>query len=263
MNDIYYLVHTTNTYNTNWTELKTSSIDNWDDQFPGVFLSLITKNNIDIEQLYSSKYILIFSCELLKQKNYHINIKDYNGYISEKNTYYPWNLTSAIKKIKQNKIVDSNEVIFHDPIDMKYLCEVIEIPSTNIEKINSYLPRYQIKNEVEPDMTKEPFYCYPLENNYSGANPLPSSSARFFKKMAKVCGVIDKENIIEEIKLKIPYLYTHRLEQKIHVLQKYTRQSRKSRKSRKRTRQTTRKRTRQTTRQTTSLSEREMESQSK
>ena len=99
MEDIYYLIHTTNNYK-DWSELQTSSIDNWDDQFPGVYLTLITKYNIDSERLFPGKYVLIFSYELLKQKNYHINIRDYNGYITETNTYYPWNLNNAVQEIK-------------------------------------------------------------------------------------------------------------------------------------------------------------------
>jgi hypothetical protein len=41
MEDIYYLLHKTKHYNKDWEELKTSSIDNSDDQFPGVYLALI------------------------------------------------------------------------------------------------------------------------------------------------------------------------------------------------------------------------------
>ena len=131
MEDIYYLIHTTNNYK-DWSELQTSSIDNWHDQFPGVYLTLITKYNIDSERLFPGKYILIFSYELLKQKNYHINIRDYNGNITETNTYYPWNLNRAVQEIKNiqndekkkyDTIWQSNEVVFHDPISMKYLCK--------------------------------------------------------------------------------------------------------------------------------------------
>ena len=34
MEDIYYLIHSTDNYD-EWPELKTSNVENWDDQFPG------------------------------------------------------------------------------------------------------------------------------------------------------------------------------------------------------------------------------------
>ena len=232
MKDIFYLIHTTNNYK-DWSKLQTSSINNWEDQFPGAYLSLITKFNIEKEQLFPGKYILIFSNELLKQKNYHINIKDYNGYITETNTYYPWNINKAVKHLKKIKKGHSNEVVFHDPINMKYLCKVIERPrlidleesdkryQKLISEPNYFLPKKPITNNMKPDMSKEPFLCYSLEDNYTGTKPLPSSSIQFFKTMAKVCKIdptLNKKKIIEEIKKKIPYLYSNRKKQNIQAL---------------------------------------------
>ena len=57
MEDIYYLVHTTNNPNYNtWEYLKTAPF-NTDDQFPGVYFSIITKYNIDNEFIFPGKYI--------------------------------------------------------------------------------------------------------------------------------------------------------------------------------------------------------------
>ena len=47
--DIYYLVHVTDRYNCNWNELVPSPMSEY--QFPGVYFTLITKENI-------KKYIL-------------------------------------------------------------------------------------------------------------------------------------------------------------------------------------------------------------
>ena len=136
MEDIYYLVHKTKTDDyKKWSELKPSklkasksSIAEAGVQFPGVYFSLITKDNINSERLYAGKYVLIFSYKLLNQKNYHINIHDNNGFITETNTYYPWNIKDAVDKIASMKKT-TNEVVFHDPISMKYCCREIEIPS--------------------------------------------------------------------------------------------------------------------------------------
>ena len=87
MNDVYYLVHVTKNYSEEWSELKPSSLNDYKDQYPGVYFSIVTKKNINKIQLFPGKQILLFSKKLLEQKNYHINIKDYNGIISEKNTY--------------------------------------------------------------------------------------------------------------------------------------------------------------------------------
>ncbi len=223
MDDIYYLVHITKNDNDtkDWTELRTSKVEDYEDQFPGVYLTLITKKNIHNVNLYPGKQILIFSKKLLEQLNWHINLRDYNGYISEHNTYFPWNLTYAISKINKTENKDNigHEVVFHDPIPMKYLCLVIN----NLSKIsnNMILPNIPIENKVEPDMTKKPFYCYPLEKNYTGIDPFPESSRDFFVKMAKVGNIninLPNNDIIKQIKEKIPYLYANREEQQIEIL---------------------------------------------
>jgi hypothetical protein len=75
MEDIYYLVHATNKPDcVNWKELQTGEF-NTNDQFPGVYFSIITKDNIDTEKIFSQKYAMIFSKKLLQQKNYHINYR--------------------------------------------------------------------------------------------------------------------------------------------------------------------------------------------
>ena len=95
------------------------------------------------------------------------------------------------------------------------------------------LPNISIENDVEPDMTKEPFYCYPLEKNYSGRDPLSESSREFYVKMAKTCNVdirLTTDEIINKIKLKIPYLYANRNKQQLKLLQKGGKNNKKTRK---------------------------------
>ncbi len=220
-NEILYLVHTTDRDPSKYTELRTSTdIHN---QFPGVYFTLITKHNRLTETLYSGKFIMIFSTELLKQRNYHINIQDHNGIISEKNTYFPWNLEKAVKKINKKSNKHQNEVIFHDNISMKYLCRIIKkpSPSNNINAFLSFkLPNEKCVSSEKPDMSKIPFYAYSFENRYTGSDPPMPSSLAFFKKMARLAKISPgtKEGIIEELNKKIPYLLRHRDEQDINVL---------------------------------------------
>lgn len=216
MDKILYLVHATSKFDMNWNELKPSSINDAYDQFPGVYFSIITKNNLKNQILYANKNILIFSKKLLEQENYHINIRDYNGFINEKNTYYSWNINKAIRKINSKKNT-MNEIIFHDPVPFKYLC--LHIIFNNINTIiNNLLPKCEIYNNEEPDKTKIPFYCIPFEDNYTGYDKYNLSSYNFYKKMAILCGVDKKksrEKIIEEIKEKMIELYNNRNKQNL------------------------------------------------
>jgi len=225
MDKVLYLLHTTSQFDIKFNELKPSSTDDINHQFPGVYFSIITKNNLEDQELFSNKNLLIFSKRLLEQENYHINIRDYNGFINEKNTYFPWDLNKAIKKInmKKNTI---NEIIFHDPISFKYLCLNI---SVNIDiDVNKLLPKIEIYNNEEPDKTKIPFYCYPLEDNYSGVNKYKLSSIIFYKKMGILCNIDTnktREKIIEDIKDKMLYYYNNREKQNLLEFKKLSIQS--------------------------------------
>jgi len=233
MEEIYYLIHTTNNPDCiNWTELRTAPF-NTDDQFPGLYLTIITKDNINKEFIYPGKYIIILSKKLLLQQNYHMNLRDHNGIVSEKNTFFPWNLDNFISKSNQLLSSDErrpeNEIVFHDNIDMKYCCGIISIlkKDANI-KLNNFLPKISIENEEEPDMTKQPFLCYPFEDIYTGINVFPKSSNKWFEMMSKVCKItIDEanntpEDIIRNIKDKANELYNNRHEQDINLLKEYT-----------------------------------------
>ena len=63
----------------------------------------------------------------MHQKNYHINLTDYNGILTENNTYYPWSLNKFVN-INKNTCISGkrtmNEIIFHDNINMKYCCKI-------------------------------------------------------------------------------------------------------------------------------------------
>jgi len=212
MEEILYLIHSVdNPFNINEIkELNPSKIENANHQFPGVFFSLITKKNIRTEPLYSHENILIFSKKLLEQKNYHINFRDYNGWINEKNTYLSWELEEAVKRINNNENNIGNEVVFHDSISMEYLCLYIKSGS------NKDLP-IKIDNKIVPpaDMSKIPFYCVPYEDNYTGIEKLKRSSREYYIKMAKMClieEIEDKtiEEIIELIKLNMTKFYKNR-----------------------------------------------------
>lgn len=236
MDNILYLVHNTYGYNNEWKELETAPFKASEHHFPGVYFTLITKDNLKTEDLYGYQGdILIFSKKLLEQENYHINIRDYNGFINEENTYFPWNLDKAVKKIKQEskKGYDiGNEVVFHDNIPMKYLCLVINLKSIDLTIADKYkcklsniiLPHYEIYNNEEADKTKIPFYCLPFEENYTGIGKYKMSSEKFYKKMAILCNVNQQQSrkkIIEDIKNKMNELYNNRVKQKLKEFKEF------------------------------------------
>lgn len=227
MDDIYYLIHTTDNPDcVKWTELKTAPF-NTNDQFPGVYLSIITKDNIDTENVFLGKYIIILSKKILLQENYHINFRDHNGIISEKNTYFPWNLNDFISKSKQSSSIYGNEVVFHDNIDMKYCCSIIGIFKKQFHiKLNHFLPKISMDNEADPDMTKKPFFCYPFEDIYTGEGSITKSSNKWFTMMSKVCNINQpyntSKNIIQILKDNSESLFHNRSQQQIEVLKEYT-----------------------------------------
>lgn len=242
MDDIYYLVHSTDKDPSDFKFLKkTTCKESIKDQFPGVFMTLVTKYNINKEHFFPGKYIMIFSKELLKQNNYHINVMDCNGMITEHITYFPWNINEAVKYIKSKDYGGTNEVVFHDEIDIKkYLCKIITKPtamingelSKNYENflnkggLHGVLPKKEMKTSAKPDMTKTPFYCFTIEDIYSGIPVPPKSSLEWFQLLIKVAN-IDKipnsiQGCIDTIRKKFIYLCNHREEQNIQLLKDYT-----------------------------------------
>jgi len=236
--EVLYLVHTTRIDPTSIEELKPSEMTKYKDQFPGVFFSLITKSNKNTEFIYpDGKNILIFSPELLLQHNWHVNLEDKQGYISEHNTYYPWNFTEILEKMKkqdEQDLMTMNEVVFHDPVSMKYLCRVIKRPTIDqkIAKIkkgiygNYYLPDKRIKNNNPPDLSLKPFYCFPFEEIFDGvkSDDWKPSSKKFYNMMYKMClkspkkQIPNKKEIIKTLKRNAKKINKTRKNQKLDLL---------------------------------------------
>lgn len=154
--------------------------ENFCEEFPGVYMSYVSKSDIKKKICYIGKVLLIFDKTLLQQKNYHINLVDNNGYISENITYFPYNL----HKLPKKEIIEtfykniygstpSNEIIFHDKIHLSALCEIwvknidiyndlIKILPEKYHKIMKIKLFYE-KNVIKPtniflDKKSLPFY---------------------------------------------------------------------------------------------------------
>jgi hypothetical protein len=233
--DILYLVHATNIHPSTikYLEPRPSCKEmNKDCQFPGVYCSLITKGNRLTQNIYPGKYVLVLSLNVLLQSNWHVNAKDHNGNITEHNTYFPWNYKTNIDKLS-----DANEVVFHDPINMRYLCRLLIRPSIYDDEqafihfitkggIHSMLPQRRMHTRTPPDMTKKPFYVFNTEHRYTGTTDIPKSSMAWLRMMAKVAKIlpipIDRSVLVSMLQKHSLKLCFNREEQDLVPLKAWT-----------------------------------------
>lgn len=224
-----------------WTE------DKYKSEFPGIFMSYITKNDVRKFVKYIGEIILVFSNKLLNQKNYHCNIIDNNGYISEDLTYFNFNID---KMPKQKDVVDfykkiyksypGNEIVFHDKIQMTSLCEIWVRNKEKYNKLIEHIPKKYIDlvkirrkypnsvkcpNKIQIDTKSLPFLLqldfikdsyykayYPYENK-------TKSSILYYIKMCYLANLSDEE--ITKYDLTNPknldkYLVKHKLYSYFH-----------------------------------------------
>ena len=111
----------------------------------------------------------------------------------------------------------------YDDVNMNYCCKRIKKPQ--LKSANELLPHRPLQNTTKPDMTKIPFYCYMLEDAYTGYPQPRKSSLKWFAMMAQVAGISKKCNTAKDyitaIRMKSKHLCMHRNEQKIEILQNY------------------------------------------
>jgi hypothetical protein len=196
--------------------------------FPGIFMSYVTKDQLN--ELFFGNIMLIFSKDLLKQKNYHINVIDFNGLYVEGVTYFPHNISEAPKYkdivdlYKNNKIgFPGNEIVFHDKIDINTLCEIwvgkiwgkgiydklLKTIPDKFKKLVKIKKKYtDIKcksKEKYLDMVSKPFVISfnPLViNRWDGVaikelkklylNKTKKSASRYYKELAKIANIDDE-----------------------------------------------------------------------
>lgn len=194
-------------------------------EFPGIFMCWHTGKNSVFGNI-----VLIYSGEILKrQKNYHINLVDRNGFFTETITYFPedidnipikkahefWN--NIEKKCKTYFSYNYNELIFHDKIhidlissiwfkERKQLIEAKKTFPKNIsDKCKMFPSNIDIdvkipKNGIDKlNTTSEAIRVFSSDNKYTGIkiplylpnnkNMRYKSSLRYVKNIAKQAGV--------------------------------------------------------------------------
>lgn len=181
-----YLLHSTT--KDAWEKIKQSGYINpssfsYYDQFPGVFVTLVTESTLEDEfdNLFyqednqSNSVFLVLGVQLLNQQNYHFNLNDNNGDITD-DTYYPWNMKNAYEDLP--KAIDffkntpgeryfGNELVFHDPIPVSFVAHVMEgdKPTYLFEQV--YAKDSQ-GNVLEPNLSLLPYYASAIIRNDIG-----------------------------------------------------------------------------------------------
>jgi hypothetical protein len=122
-----------------------SNID--EGEFPGVFTSLLLKQNIGYKYPNYGEIYLKFSKVLLKQKNYHIRPFDNMGLL-DKDAYSREYIDKAIA-VMRNIIseggyssynLSGNELVFHNPISLNALESIVVTKQYIYNKLKNVLP---------------------------------------------------------------------------------------------------------------------------
>lgn len=194
-------------------------------EFPGVCMKLCIE---DIIKEYPCMDVieLLFGVELLDQHNYHINLYDNKGYISENLTYSKFNIDKLpdISKLYDNNYdMEShyNEIVFHDKISIKLLTGIFcnnegvynEIKSIikyntkinknylNILKLNSNYPENKLhipkEKQIYLDKTSLPNFVFYFDKEFNDKNQSfyhekYINTMEFNKQIARIANIDDK-----------------------------------------------------------------------
>lgn len=134
------------TGNSSTTTLYGSKFRVTNEGFPGVGMSWHLGGE---EPSMYDDVTLVFGRDLVRrQKNFHLNLADKNGYFIEGGTFFPGD--KGVPRLRDSRAVkithglserkaDMNEIVFHDSVSMD-LCEEILVAPEAIEKVLAFLP---------------------------------------------------------------------------------------------------------------------------
>ena len=229
--EILYLVHVTYTDPRDWTKAKLlTSNDPYHNEYPGTYFTMITKQNINNVSLggggenLGKAHIGIFDRRLLFQKNYHINPHDVNGFIHQ-NTIYPFQLDKpGILK----KLTHLHEVVFHDPVSLSNMAQLIAVDCKNTScegpDLAKYLPKQvvQAKNFRKND-NRLPQFVFPFSEFHTGVTRPPKANKNWWQMQARLANVTnfkDLPDLKKQVRNKVDFLKRNRTEQRFeHLLE--------------------------------------------
>ena len=125
-------------------------------QYPGTYMHLV----YDLKELILGKndVLIIFPLDILKQKNWHLNLVDRNGTIGYDtyfhNTIYEIPHINTIKEFYQDNYI-GNEIVFHNKINI----------SNCIDIIGGDL---KIDHKLNLDLISSPCFLYYSDDHYGG-----------------------------------------------------------------------------------------------
>lgn len=122
------------------------------DQFPGVYMGLITENDLDKKIKYFSPISLLFCKTLLKRDDFIYNKYDSNGFSNKDFTIT--SLEELNNYIEEGNFDNTNEIVFINPVSLKYLKEIWVKDS----KLKMKLDKLLLKNKLAiPVYTNDEF----------------------------------------------------------------------------------------------------------
>ena len=166
-------------------------------EFPGAYFTLVTADNIHTIEPYDCYdcYVAVFALDLLKQRNWHMNLADIHGQTRSNLTFFPWQLNDIAEVAKRK--TGFNEVVFHDSVPFApFLTHVFKITTTpgkpaendfNVQALQIGRVEIQPGGFVTGLNPSPPRYCWPSFFDTADVgverNPLWTSA------VADACGV--------------------------------------------------------------------------
>lgn len=119
----------------------------YEGQFIGVYVSPLRDTEPTPVTLYSGgkEVFFVFSVALLERADYHMNLTDANGYLTQQ-SYSPANLWAVLEQEW-----DLPEIVFHNPVSLEYL-EKILVPQDQFMAFCSLL-KQKLSNEQFDNVT--------------------------------------------------------------------------------------------------------------
>lgn len=169
--------------------------------FPGAYFVLVNNRMLysnfwlsnmspHLKSIGSNGVILLFSLNLLRQKNWHLNVHTNAGYVYNQ-TYFAheFHKKKTMEFSKLNKVLDDplaqfkgnrNEVVFHDPVSLDFLCGVYATPMAFYQNAPN---KPCVKGN--PNLRVNPFYAYPVgQKTY--VNPNPDFHIDFYRDLCTI-----------------------------------------------------------------------------
>ena len=189
------------------------------DEFPGLYTSYVVHRD-DFAPM-SADIVLVFGRDLLRQKNFHLNLSNLNGWFAAGNTFFPEDVNQSFLKrarayLRRHGVAtDDNEVVFHDGLDTR-LVEYILVgggTQTKQTKLISNLRRALPRSYAKKLMRIEDFdRSKPVKTSSPRHLNLTSEAVRlFYTPYTRYTGVQNPFNVYGKINPRVALRYVREM----------------------------------------------------